>query len=69
MAKFIVIITILTLFVFSWMNYDIGDNNMALIFGISGLALIIFSFIYSWILKPAHDKLSRDPLLDWIEEN
>jgi len=69
MAKFIVIVAILGLFVFSWLNYDIGDTDMALVFGLSGIGIIIFSFVYSLYLKPAHDKASRDKLLEWIDKN
>ena len=69
MAKLLVIIAILGLFAFSWLNYDIGDTDMALAYGLSGLGIIIFSYAYSLYLKPAHDKASRDKLLEWVFDN
>ena len=57
------------LFIFSWMNYDIGDNESALMYALFGIGIIAFSIIYSRFLKPAHDKASRDKILDWIFEH
>ncbi len=69
MAKPLVVLAILGLFAFSWLNYDIGETDMALVYGLSGLGIIIFSYIYSLYLKPAHDKASKDKLLKWLFEN
>jgi len=69
MAKFLVVLAILGLFAFSWLNYDIGDTDMALVYGLSGVGIIIFSYAYSLYLKPAHDKASQDTLLEWVFEN
>ncbi len=69
MATFIVVLTVLVLFGISWMNYDAGLTDQALMYAASGLLIGLSVLVYTKVIKPFHDRLSRDKLLLWIFEN
>jgi hypothetical protein len=59
----------LLLFGLSFMNAQTGEVGPAIAFGATGMALLIFTWIYLVAIKPANERLSRDRLLEWINNN
>ena len=46
-----------------------GVFDIAIAYGLAGAALLFFSCIYLFAIKPANERLSRDRLLEWLERN
>jgi hypothetical protein len=69
MAILFLVVGVVGLLGLSIMNIQLKDFELAAVYGIPGLALIIFTAIYFFRIKPMEEKRARDKLLEWISEN
>jgi len=69
MAYLFLVVGVVGLLGLSVMNIQLEDYELAAAYGVPGLALIIFTAIYLFGIKPMEEKRARDKLLEWIGEN